>query len=212
MKQHDISPPANATRREFQNSVGWLRVLLALGFIGGGMCFFAGGFDFLDQLMNKPPPSVWGIPAIGFQFLEVGLLLVLAVLGIACCTAGLFFLGARSGIIFDRQTHTVTVWWTWLSRRRSTVYDLRSFAGVSVTTKPEAPITFFPSSVKCPCAGPLHLIFLVGPPGPTLPVATVKGTGQCVDEFADQVVSFLSAPLNGLTPDEDNFVGARGLE
>jgi hypothetical protein len=176
---------------ECLNPVEWPRFLFGLALVSSSPFFWLAGSEIVDDLLNQPPVGLWGVPPIAFAALKAGLLFLLPIFGIAWVTAGSFCLAYRSGILFDRTANTVTVWWRWLGKKQSTRYDLRSFAGVLLAEKPDDPVTFFPSSVRCSAIGPVHLVYLTGPPGPRLPVAVVIGSRECAEAFAEQVMSFL---------------------
>lgn len=152
--------------------------------------FLLGGMELICELLTQPPVALWKFPPIVDAGFALGVLVFLAVLAMACLTVGGGCLVGRSGIFFERTTSTVTVWW-WLGRKRSTRYDLRGFAGVLLTDKPDESVSFFPSMVDCGDTGPLHFLYLTGPPGPKLPVAVVKGSRESAETFAEQVMSFI---------------------
>jgi hypothetical protein len=182
----------NPTQRECRNPVTRPRLLLGLVMLSIGPLFWLAESELVYGLLDPPPVGLpGGIPPYAYAAFKAGLLVLLAVLGIACVTAGVFCLAYRSGILFDRTANTVTIWWKWLGPKRSTRYDLRSFAGVLLADKPEDPVTFFPSYVHCSTGRSIHLVYLTGPPGPRLPVAIVKGSQQTAEAFAEQVMSFL---------------------
>lgn len=181
----------NPAQLDCRNPITGPRLLVGGLLLSIAAIFLLLGSELVCGLLTLLPVSPWGIPPLAYAGFKVGLLVLLTLLTIASLVAAAFCLAARSGIRFDRQTSTVTVWWRWLGRKQTTCYDLRSFVGVVLTDKADESVTFFPSYLHFPGKGSIHLVYLTGPPGPRLPVAMVKGSRESAESFADQVMSFL---------------------
>ena len=140
-----------------------------------GWCLWNAVSDFVDD-----PWSGGSVPrsiSLSYVTLLFGIVMLICIGGFTFCVwLCLLMIFGRQGLIVEKDTRTLTLWWQSPFRKRQTVHPLDGFTAIHVR--------------KTGKWLPFHAICFTGPPEPELMVTAIRSRRKA-EEIVDQIATFL---------------------